>query len=682
MPIAPRSSALTRALFLAASTLAVQAQALDLQGIDPGVAACTDFYAHVNGRWEANTPLPADRARIGSFIDLREANDRVLQQGLAELLAKPELQATPGLKLVAAYYASGMDQAAIEAQGLKALQPLLDRIRDVKSPADLPALLAALSRLQIAAPLGAYVDRDVQDTRRYVLSLGQGGLGLPDREDYFKTDEVSRRVQAAYRVYARSLLELAGAKPSDADIDALLAFETELARASKTRVQQRDPKSNYNPMDLAALSAQAKGLDWQAYLSTLTGRAQLPARFIVSAPGFAQRVAELGASTPARTWQLYLQMRLLDASASKLPKAYADAYFAYYGATVAGLKAQEPLVERVILSIGGRTGGAPVAQGLGELFVAKAFPAEAQKRSMQLVEDIKTAMRASIERAPWMNPATKQRALAKLEAMALKVGAPSTWPRYEGLTLKADDYAGNMLRANAWQFEQRMADLDRPVDRTRWNTSPHIVNAFAAGGNEIVFPAGILQPPFFDARADDAVNYGGIGMVIGHEITHHFDDRGRQYDSLGNLADWWTPEDATAYKQRADRVAELYSSYEPVPGHHINGQLTLGENLSDMAGMPLAFAALQEALKRAGAGAAQAKIQGYTPAQRFFLSNALVWRGKARDEQTINLLRTDPHSPGKYRVLAPMSNLPAFAQAFGCKAGDPMVADKPISLWD
>ncbi|MGN6830620.1 M13 family metallopeptidase [Paucibacter sp. M5-1] len=674
----PRLTRIAAALLIAGTFALPSAQALDLKNLSPDVAPCNDFYEFVNGRWDAATPLPDGRARIGSFIDLRIANDAILQQGLDELIAKPALQTSPGLKVVAAFYASGMDLAAIEAGGLKALRPLLAQIAALRGPADLPVALAALNRVQVAAPLNAYVWHDPKDTRRHALIFAQAGLGLPDREDYFKSDAVSLRLQTAYRSYAKTLLAAAGLPAEAADIEALMAFETRLAEASRTRVKLREPNANYNPFDAKALAAAAPGFDWAAYLAAYTGRPEGVARFIMGQPEFAQRLGELATDAAPAVWRSYLSLRLLDASAARLPKVFADAHFTYHGAAIAGLKAPAPRSEDVIVSIGGRTGSAPVGLALGELFVAKAFPAEAQARSLQLVADIKAAMRSRIEGLAWMSAPTKQRALAKLDAMALKIGAPERWPDYAGLQLTADDYAGNALRASAWQSAQRLADLDRPVDRSRWTTSPHIVNAFAGGLNEIIFPAGILQPPFFDARADDAVNYGGIGMVIGHEITHHFDDRGRQYDSVGNLADWWTPEDAAAYQARAAQVAALYSGYEPLPGQRINGQQMLGENISDIAGMPIAFEGLQRALARSGA---RDKVDGYTPEQRFFLSNALIWRTKMRNELLINQLRTGQHSPPKYRVLGPMSNLPAFAQAFACKPGDAMVAAEPIRVW-
>jgi predicted metalloendopeptidase len=659
---------------------------------EPGAvqaSACSDFDQYVNGRWVAATELPPSRSRIGSFDSLRMANDKLLEVALAELAADPARQTSPGLKLLAAYYRSGMDEAAIERNGLAPVAPLLGRIAAATSEA-LPALMAEMARLQIGAPLQLGVGVDAKDATRHVLAVAQDGLGLPDRDDYTKTDASTLRVKAAYRVYAGKLLRAAetqaGRAAADdtalaARVDALLAFEGQLAEASMTRVQRRDPNAVYNPFTVAALQARAPGLDWRALLATYTGRAE-GHPVVLGQPDFAVAVARLAQGAELATWRDYLAVRLLDTAAPHLPKVLADASFDYRSGALRGLKAAPPRVESVILAIGGQYGGAPVSQALGELFAAKAFSPRAQQRAQQMLADIKEGMRQRVKASPWMSPPTQVLALQKLDAMVAKIGVPEQWKVFPGLELKPDDYAGNLLRAQAWASAERLPDLDKPVDRARWNTSPHIVNAFAAGGNQIVFPAGILQPPFFSEAADDASNFGGIGMVIGHEITHHFDDRGRQFDAVGNLRDWWQPADAAAYKARADRVAALYSSYEPLPGERINGRLTLGENLSDVGGMQIAFAGLQLALERQRKeGKSVPLIDGQTAEQRFFVSNAIVWRTKARQEALINQLRTDSHSPGRWRILGPMSQMAAFAQAFGCKAGDPMVAGEPIVVW-
>ncbi|MGQ3052272.1 MAG: M13 family metallopeptidase [Roseateles sp.] len=659
--------------------LAATVQALDLNGLSKDVQPCDDFYAFVNGNWEAATELPASRARIGSFEQLRQANDALLEKALKELADKPALQTTPGLKLMAAYFSSGMDEAAIEARGLSSITPLLNRIDGLQRREDLPTLLALLARGGVSAPLAYSVQPDRKDTRRHVLGLGQSGLGLPDRDDYFRGDERTRSVSAAYRTFAKAVLSASGRAAGEAELDALMAFETQLAEASRERARLRDPNANYNPMSPAELSTAAPGLDWQAYLAVLTAGAKMPQRLIVGQPEFATRVAKLAAETPLEVWRSYLALRVLDTTAPRLPRAYAMASFEYRGKAITGLQAPPPRNESVILQIGGRTGTEPVALALGELFVARAFSPEAQRRSVLLVEDIRAAMKERIEKLEWMTPPTKAKALEKLAAMQPVIGAPEKWPQYEGLQLNSTDYAGNWLKVALWHSERQMKDLDAPVDRGRWRISPHIVNAFAGGLNQIIFPAGILQPPFFSATADDATNYGGIGMVIGHEITHHFDDSGRSFDAGGSLTDWWTPADAAGYKARADKVAERYAAISPLPGYTINGRLTLGENISDISGLPIAYEGLQRALKRSGA--ADRKIDGYTPAQRFFISNALVWRTKVRTEFLINQLRTDSHSPAKYRVLTPMSNTPYFAQAFSCKPGSAMVATDPLTVW-
>ncbi|MFN3304772.1 MAG: M13 family metallopeptidase, partial [Roseateles sp.] len=643
------------------------------------VKPCDDFYAFVNGNWEAATELPPSRARIGSFEQLRQANDLLLNQALKELADQPALQTTPGLKLIAAYYASGMDEAAIEARGLSSVQPLLSRIAGLQRAEDLPTLLALLARSGVAAPLAYGVQPDRKDTRRHVLILGQAGLGLPDRDDYFRDDERTRTLKTAYRAFAKALLGGAGLPAGDAELDALQAFETRLAEASRERARLRDPNANYNPMSPAELAAAAPGLDWTGYLAVLTAGAKLPQRLLVGQPEFAARVAQLAAETPVAVWRSYLALRVLDAAAPRLPKAFANASFEYRGKAITGLQAPAPRNEDVILQIGGRTGTEPVAMALGELFVARAFSPEAQKRSLQLVEDVRAAMKERIQKLDWMTAPTKARALEKLAAMQPMIGAPAKWPQFEGLQLSSTDYAGNWLKVALWHSGQQMKDLDAPVERDRWRVSPHIVNAFAGGLNQITFPAGILQPPFFDAKADDAVNFGGIGMVIGHEITHHFDDSGRNFDAGGSLTDWWTAEDAAGYKARADKVAERYAAISPLPGYHINGGLTLGENISDVSGLTIAYEGLQRALKRSGT--ADKKVDGYTPSQRFFLSNALLWRTKVRTEFLINQLRTDSHSPAKYRVITPMANSPYFAQAFSCKPGSPMVASDPLTVW-
>ena len=642
--------------------------------------ACTDFNAHVNGAWEAATPLAPDRARIGSFDQLRQANDRLLGAALAELAAEPARQTSPGLQRLAAFYRSGIDEAAIERRGLASLQPLLERAGAVTREG-LPALLGELARIGPDLPLRPGVGFDLNDSTRHRINIGAGGLGLPDRDDYTRSDAASQRLREGYRAYAKRLMAAAGTPLAEPALEALIALEAQLAAAHFTPVQRRNPQAVNNGRTLASLAAEAPGFDWKAWLTAYAGTTT-PASFNLSQPEVAKALARLARDAPIEAWRDYLRLRLLDRYAPTLPAAFEQAHFDFRSGLVRGLKAQPTRAERVIATIGGPNGSAPLGEALGELYVGKAYSPQAQQRALQMVADIRLAMQRRIDALPWMSAPTKAAAQAKLAAMVAQIGAPAQWRRYEGLVIDPADYVGNVIRSERWWTQQRLAELPQPVDRTRWNTSANTVNAFAAGGNRIVFPAGILQPPFFDANADDASNYGAIGTVIGHEITHHFDDRGRQFDAVGNLRDWWAPEDAAAYKARAEQVAQLYGRYEPLPGVRINGHQMLGENISDFGGLRIAFDGLQIALeRRRAAGETIPLVDGQTPEQRFFTANAIIWRGKMREEALLNQLRTGSHSPGRYRVLGPISNMPAFAQAFGCRPGDPMAATEPIVIW-
>ncbi|MGL4230866.1 MAG: M13 family metallopeptidase [Casimicrobium sp.] len=668
-----------------ASVAPKSSTALDLSGRDPSVSACEDFYGHVNGLWEARTEIPANRARIGSFDVLRMNNDRLLEAALNELIDKPEQQNTPGLKLIAQAYRAAMDTKAIERNGLKPLQPLLKKIDALDSSAAIPALAGELSRYRVNAPFAFWVSPDTGDVRRHVVYAFQGGIGLPDREDYTKDDANSKRLLAAYRKHAANLLRLSSAPHDEKAIDALIAFEAKIAAAHMTPVQRRDPKATYNKFNVDALKTQAPSIDWVTYFSALLDepKAKTAARdVIVSQPLLAKAFAELTKQASIEDWKRYLRVRLLDQYAPRLGGEFEQTHFDYRERAIRGLQSPAPRAERVVIDLGGATGGEPLGPALGELFVRKAFSPRAQARANEMIEDIRTAMAERIRTLDWMSEPTKKNALEKLAMMKAQIGAPAKPNDFSGLTLTSDDYAGNALAIAAWDMRVRAKRLDEPTDRDRWDTAAHIVNAFAGGQNRIVFPAGILQPPFFDENADDAVNFGGIGMVIGHEITHHFDDRGRQFDAIGQLKDWWTEADAKAYSERAKRVVNLYGAYEPLPGHFINGQQMLGENISDLGGMHIAYRGLQIALERKRAkGEKIAPVDGLTPEQRFFASNAIVWRGKTRTEALINQLRTGQHSPGPFRVRGPMSNMPEFAKAFACKAGDAMVSQPPVTIW-
>jgi predicted metalloendopeptidase len=641
--------------------------------------ACTDFYSYVNGAWLKQAQVAPDRTRAGTFEDLREANTQRLLAVLSQVRPGDAQLDTPGKQLAVAYYASGIDTAAIERAALAPLAPLLSAIDALEMPEQLPPLLARLNRAGIPGPFAAWIAPDARDKRRYRLALWQSGLGLPDRDDYGRTDERTRQLRAALDAYQSALLALGG---DDADAAAktaaaIRAFEARLAAASMTRVAMRDPNAVYNPRTAAQLAAEAPGFDWAAYLRAL-GLAD-GATVNVGQPEFARTVAKMAAEEPMALWRQYLRLRVLDAAAPRLPRAYAAAHFAYHSQAVLGLEKPPARERQVIDEISGRTGNLPLAEGLGQLFVAEAFTPQAKDRAVQMVADIKAAFRARIERLDWMSAPTRARAIAKLDALALKIGYPDRWKTYDGLVIRADDYAGNWLRANEWAYAERLAEIDRPVDRGRWTTSPHIVNAFAGGLNDIVFPAGILQPPFFDGTGDTAANYGGIGAVIGHEIIHHFDDRGRQFDEHGNLGPWWSETDVAAYRERAANLAAQFSGYAPLPGQFINGQQTLGENISDLGGLKIAYDALQIALAREAGRSDRAPEAAAT--QRFFINYATIWRDSMREQALLNQLRTGNHSPARYRVLGTLANVDGFAQAFGCAPGAGMVRQERVEIW-
>ncbi|MCU0950367.1 MAG: M13 family metallopeptidase [Burkholderiaceae bacterium] len=672
-----------RRRLITCAVLAGAAPALRAQVAAATPSPCDDFYDYVNGAWIAATPLPDDRARIGSFDTLRLRNQAVLASALNDALADRRQLDTPGKRLAADYYASGMDLQAIEKRGLTSIQPLLAAIDALADRAQLAALIAQLSLVDVDAPLSVGVQPDARDKRRHRVALWQSGLGLPDRDDYFRDDARAKEVRDAYRSYLTRLLVLGGASQADAVKGAATALlvETRLAHASLKRTDMRDPTRLYNPMTVEQLRGKTGGLDWAALFDALALR-DIDV-VVVGQPGFVDAINALARELPLPAWQTYLRLRLLDGYAVTLPADWQQAHFAFRGATLRGLRQRPPRSEEVIDHVGGPVGSQPLAEGLGELFVARAFSPQAKARAVSMVEDIKQAMRQRIGVLDWMSEPTKKRALAKLDAMRLQIGYPDRWKTYDGLVIDPTDYSGNALRAQRWENARRLARLHQPVDRGEWFASPHIVNAFAGGFNNIVFPAGILQPPFFDAAADDATNFGGIGMVIGHEITHHFDDRGRRFDEVGNLSEWWTAEDARQYQLRADRLAAQYSGYVPLPGHNINGVQTLGENISDLGGIKIAYDGLQIALTRTPPPAAAANSGQPTPQQRFFISYATIWRDKIRAEALITQLRSGQHSPPRYRVLGPLANMPAFSDAFGCPPSSPMLRaeSERVTIW-
>ena len=652
-------------------------KAIDPANLDGAAPPCVDFYQYANGNWLKATAIPADKGRFGSFEEVADRNRAVLKQILEETSAKTDWPKGSVRQKVGDFFAAGMDEAAIEKAGTKPLEPWLAKVDALKSNAGLPALLAEFHGRRLPSGFGLRIAQDQKESTRYMPMLYQGGLGLPDRDYYLKDDPKSKELRQNYAAHVTRTFEMLGETPeaAKAKADGVLAFETKLARASRTRVEMRDPVKNYNKRTLAEMAKEAPGFDWKAYLTAVG----IPEgqELNVRQPGFFTAYAGMAADEPLDAWKSYLKWHLVQSSASLLPKRFDEASFDFFGRTLRGVPQQEERWKRVLAATDQALG-----EALGQLYVEKAFSPKSKERMVQLVENLRAALKERIEGLAWMGPETKKAAQKKLAAFGVKIGYPDKWRDYSALELTRASYFENVLRARAFEEKRNLAKLGKPIDRTEWGMSPPTVNAYYnATLNEIVFPAGILQPPFFYADADDAVNYGGIGGVIGHEMTHGFDDSGSQYDADGNLKNWWTDEDRKAYEARTALMVKQFDGFRALPDQSVNGKLTLGENIADLGGLKVAYAALAKAL---GTDPAKAPpVDGFSPAQRFFLNWATVWRNQIRDDTLRVNLNTDSHSPGRYRVLGPLSNLPEFQAAFGCGAGTAMnrpEAERP-SIW-
>lgn len=648
---------------------------LDLDGMNLGVEPWDDFYEYANGKWIAKFQLPPDKPRVYVFTLLQEENlhklRRILEDAAGQGAAKDTI---PGK--VGAFYRSGMDEKTIEATGIKPLKEELDHLAGLRERADVFPALARLHLRGVHAGFQFGSSPDDKDSRRTIAVFSQGGLGMPDRDYYLADDEKTKAVRSAYTEHLQKTFRLLGeTEPSSAGkARAVLSLETQLAKASRTRVELRDPLLNYNVLTVKELQAQTPGVPWKPYFEGL-GLKDLN-EVNVGQPDFLKALARLLADVPFDDWKTYLCWHLVNTYADKLSAPFVEEDFHFKGKILTGVTENRPRWQRVTEATDRLLG-----EALGQLYVAQAFPPQAKARADALVRNIKETLRERLAGLDWMSERTRQQAVKKLDAMAVKIGHPDRWRDYADLTVDSDVYAVNVMAAVGFEVRRDLAKIGKPTDRTEWHMTPPTVNAYYNPNlNEIVFPAGILQPPFFDATADDAVNYGAIGMVIGHELTHGFDDQGRLYDGAGNLQDWWQPEDARRYQERAAQIAEQYGRYEVLEGRKINGRLTLGENIADLGGLKIAYEALGKTRKDTPA---REKIQGYTPAQRYFLSFAQIWRGKARFEVLRLRLVTDPHSPARFRVLGPLYNMPEFFDAFDVPADKRQgrLNPKPVSIW-
>ncbi len=666
------------ALCTAIASTATAAPSFDVNDLDKAVSPCADFNAFVNAKWVAANPIPSDRTRWGAFDALRE-HSLETQHAIVEKAARAAKDASTAESIerkVGAFYASGMDEAAIEKAGLQPLQPELARIGALKTPEEIANYLSDSFARGLGGLFHVMPAADFKNARMQIAFAFQGGIGLPTPDYYTKDDHA--QVRKAYHAHIAKMLELGGAKADAAAraADQVLAFETRLAKASLSPVELRTPENQYHFVTLAEADKLTPNFSWTRFFAAQ--KADVKDGFSLSQPKFFAEVDKMLVEVPVAEWQAYLRFHAIDGAAPYLSSSLANQYFEFHKKTLNGQKEQEQRWKRVLGAVNEGMGMA-----LGELYVAETFPPESKARAMVLVDNIKAALKTRIENLDWMSQATKEKALEKWATFLPKIGYPDKWRDWSGLSVQPDNYFGNVLAAAQFNYAWEMGKVGKPSDRLEWGMTPQTVNAYYNPlDNTINFPAAILQPPFFDAKADDALNYGGIGAVIGHEAIHGFDDEGSQFDADGNNRNWWTKEDREKFDARTEKLVKQFDAYEPLPGKHVNGKLTLGENIADLGGANVAFDALQIALKKNPAES-KAKIDGYTENQRFFLNFARIWRGNIRPQRQEVLLNSDPHAPMQYRAIAAPSNMPAFAEAFGCKAGDKMVRpeDQRVKIW-
>jgi predicted metalloendopeptidase len=633
------------------------------QYIESSVRPQDDFFEYLNGKWLKTVEIPSDKSSWGSFMELRE-NTLPQLRGIIEKVASTNAAKGTNEQRIGDFYASFMDEARLEQLGATPLKGELDKIAALKDKSELPALLAHLGKIGVGVPFDFGIHQDNKDSTKYVADIGQGGLGMPDRDYYLKLeDKKLAETKAKYQQHVEKMLAMAGDKNAAANAKAIVDFETEIAKVQWTKVELRDPIKAYNKVNLADMDKVAPGFDWKTWLDA-TGLSGKSTYVIVGQPTYLKAFVDVSNKTSIDTWKAYLALHLIESYGSFLSKNFVDERFDFYGRTLSGVKEMEPRWKRGVGAVERSQG-----EALGSLYVAQYFPAERKARMEALVKNLLAAYKESINKLDWMSPATKKEAQAKLAKFTPKIAYPNKWKDYSKLVVSRDDLVGNVMRSRVVEADREINKLGKPIDREEWGMTPQTINAYYNPEmNEIVFPAAILQPPFFDANADDAVNYGGIGAVIGHEISHGFDDQGAQYDGNGNLRDWWTASDHKNFKAKTTALVNQYNAFEPLPGYHVNGELTLGENIADNSGLAIAYKAYHISLK----GKKAPVIGGMTGDQRLYAGWAQVWRSKMREQQQIVQVKTDPHSPGQFRANGTLKNQPGFYEAFGVKQGDKM----------
>lgn len=682
-----RKNTISKALFVALVALSsapIIAQekkpGIDLSLMDKSVRPNDNFFNFVNGTWFKNTEIPADRTRWGSFDELRQKTDVDALAILEEAANNPAYKSNTDQGKAINLYRTIMDTVARNKAGIKPLKPYLDKINKVKSVADLQKLMLEMAPKGGIGFFGVGVGTDAKNSNRNVVNVGPGSLGLPDRDYYVSDDADSKEKRQKYVAHVARMLAFLGEKPQVAqkNAESILALEIAMSKPRLDRVERRDRRKTYNPMTVADLQKLTPAIQWESYITGL-GLPKVDT-VIVSQPRYMEALQKIFTENKLEDWKAYMRWTLLNDAAGKLSTELETANWEFYSKTLSGAIKQRPRKERALQVINGATG-----EALGKLYVEKMFPAEAKTKAANMIKNVIKAYEMRINYLTWMSPQTKLSAIEKLNKMTIKIGYPDKWKDYSALTIQSPEEGGtyfdNAMNIANWSFKKNVEKIGKPVDKTEWGMSPQTVNAyFNPSNNEIVFPAAILQPPFYDYKADEAVNYGGIGAVIGHEISHGFDDSGSRYNADGNLVNWWTDEDLKQFIALGTALADQYSALEPLPGTKVDGKFTLGENIGDLGGINAAYDGLQLYLKENGN---PGLIDGFTPEQRLFISWATIWRSKMRDEAIKNQVKTDPHSPGMYRAYVPLLNLETFHQAFNIQPGDGMYLEpaKRVKIW-
>jgi len=644
------------------------------QNVDPAIRPQDDFYGYVNGKWLADTQIPQDKSEASSFSRLDDIEQEQLRALVEAAARDAPTSADANRRKIGALFGAFMDEGELQRQALQPLAAEFARINGLQHKSDIPALLAHYSEIGVRFPYAASVGLDARDSTKYVVAINQGGLGLPDRDYYLQNDAKLVQIRAQYRQHVANMLALAGSASAAADARAIVQLETRIAQAQWTKVENRDPVKTYNKVELARLAALTPGYAWHSYLKAadLDGRIDY---VIVSQPSYLSAFNKILDETALAVWRAYFRRQLLAAFAPYLSQPFVDEHFAFYGTALSGVPVNRPRWKRGIAFV-----ERCIGEGLGQLYVEEYFPPESKARVLALVNNLLATYRTSIDELDWMGPQTKQEAQAKLARLVTKIGYPNKWRDYAGLQIVSGDLLGNLMRAAIFDYQYDVNKLGKPIDRDEWEMTPQTINAYYDPQmNEIVFPAAILQPPIFDAHADDAVNYGSIGAIIGHEISHGFDDEGSQFDAQGNLRDWFTKGDHERFAAKTAALSAQYSAYEPVPGYHVNGELTLGENIADNSGLAVAYRAYRLSL----AAKSAPRIDGLSGEQRFYMGWAQAWQAKVRENTEILRIKADPHSPSRFRVQGTVVNQPAFYAAFGVAPGDKMYLppEKRVLIW-